>query len=130
MFFCTNRRSPKTIRLTKTGYTYIISHYNSSVTIIDLVSRTNYNVYVLFLYISGGTSNLKSIQNDRFFWKTYHCKIIYSQSSAGICWVEIAEEILFVFRFDVWPGTRTLAFRLISQHKASLICIRKWKWGA
>ena len=29
---------------------------------------------------------------------------------------EIAEEILFVFRFDVWPGTRTLAFRLISQH--------------
>ena len=29
---------------------------------------------------------------------------------------EIAEEILFVFRFDVWPGTQTLAFRLISQH--------------
>ena len=29
---------------------------------------------------------------------------------------EIAVEILFVFRFDVWPGTQTLAFRLISQH--------------
>ena len=29
---------------------------------------------------------------------------------------EIAEEIFFIFRFDVWPGTRTLAFRLISQH--------------
>ena len=28
-----------------------------------------------------------------------------------ICWEETAEEILFVFRFDVWPGTRTLAFR-------------------
>ena len=31
-----------------------------------------------------------------------------------ICWEEIAEKILFVFRFDVWPGTGTLAFRLIS----------------
>ena len=33
-----------------------------------------------------------------------------------ICGEQIAEDILFVFRFDVWPGTRTLAFRLISQH--------------
>ena len=24
---------------------------------------------------------------------------------------EVAEEILFVLRFDVWPGTRTLATR-------------------
>ena len=29
---------------------------------------------------------------------------------------EIAKEILFVFRFNVWPGTRTLALPLISQH--------------
>ena len=28
----------------------------------------------------------------------------------------MAEEILFVFYFDVWPGTPTLAFRLINQH--------------
>ena len=27
---------------------------------------------------------------------------------------KIAEEILFVFRFDVWPGARTLAFSPIS----------------
>ena len=33
-----------------------------------------------------------------------------------ICREEIAEEILFVFRFDVWPGARTLTLRLISQH--------------
>ena len=29
---------------------------------------------------------------------------------------KIAEEILFVFHFDVWPATRTLASRLISLH--------------
>ena len=33
---------------------------------------------------------------------------------------ENRQEILFVFFFffDVWPGARTLAFRLISQHTA------------
>ena len=34
---------------------------------------------------------------------------------AEICWEKFVEEILFVFRFDLWPGTRTLAFRLISR---------------
>ena len=29
---------------------------------------------------------------------------------------ETAEEILFVFCFDVWPGAQHLASRLISQH--------------
>ena len=33
---------------------------------------------------------------------------------------EIAEEILFVFYFDVWPGARTLALRLISQHTTQI----------
>ena len=41
---------------------------------------------------------------------------IYSQSFSQKSAEEIAEEILFAFCFDVWPGARTLAFRLISQH--------------
>ena len=32
-----------------------------------------------------------------------------------ICWEEIAEEIIFVFCFGVWPGARTLAFRLTTR---------------
>ena len=30
--------------------------------------------------------------------------------------IKVAEEILFVFCSDVWPGARTLDFRLINQH--------------
>ena len=33
-----------------------------------------------------------------------------------ICREEITEKIHFLFCFDVWPGARTLALRLISQH--------------
>ena len=53
---------------------------------------------VLILYISGGAYSLKSTPNDRF--EKLFMAIL-------ICWEEIAEEILFVFRLDVWPGTRT-----------------------
>ena len=53
----------------------------------------------------------------QIFWETYHGKFyLLSEFLPEICWEEIAEEILFVFCFDVWPGVRTLAFRLISQH--------------
>ena len=41
---------------------------------------------------------------------------LLSEFLPEICWEEIAEEILFVFRFDVWSGTRTMAFRLKSQN--------------
>ena len=81
--------------------------------IIELVSHTTYVVCVLILYISGGTYSLKSTPNDR---ETFHGNFIYSQFLPEICWEEIAAEKLFVFCFDVWPGARTLAFRLISQH--------------
>ena len=40
---------------------------------------------------------------------------LLSEFLPEICEEEIAEEIFFVFRFDVWYGTQTLAFRLISQ---------------
>ena len=41
---------------------------------------------------------------------------LFSEFLPEICWEEIAEKILFVFYFDVWPGVRTLALCLISQH--------------
>ena len=97
--------------------TYVIGRYNPSVRIIDLVSHTTYVVCVNFLYISGGAYSLKSTPNDRFFEKLFLAILFWhSEFLPEICSEEIAEEILFVFCFDVWPGTRTLAFRLISQH--------------
>ena len=87
--------------------TYIISHDNPSVRIIDLVSQTTYVVCVLILYISGGTYSLRSTPNDRFFEKLF-------MAILGILRVfarNLLEEILFVFCFDVWPGTRTLPTR-------------------
>ena len=73
---------------------------------------------VLILYISGGTYSFTVDSERQIFLKKHFIAIFYLSSEflPEICWEEIAEEILFVFRFDVWPGTRTLAFRLISQH--------------
>ena len=105
--------------LTKKNYihTYIIGHYNPSVRIIDLVSHTTYVVCVNFIHKWRWTYSLKSTPNDRFFWETFHDNFInFSEFLPEICWEEIAEEILLVFRLDVGPGTRTLAFQLISQY--------------
>ena len=96
-------------------HTYITGHNNPSVRIIDLVSHTTYVVCVNFLYISGGTYKFKVDSERQIFWETFHGNFyLRSEFLPQICWEEIAEEIFFVFRFDVWSGTRTLAFRLIS----------------
>ena len=42
--------------------------------------------------------------------------LLLSEFLPETCWEEIAEEILFVFYFDVCPGARTLALRLIREH--------------
>ena len=53
------------------------------------------------------------LQFEIFFMAVF----IYSvEFLPEICWEEIAEEIIFVFCFDIWPGARILALRLISQH--------------
>ena len=82
----------------------------------DLVLYNTYVVCVHFLYMSGGTYSLKSTPNDGLFEKLFMAVFIYSQFLPEICWEEIAEDILPVFCFDVWPEARTLALRLISQH--------------
>ena len=72
---------------------------------------------VLILYISAGDLRFKVDFGRQIFWETFHGNYIYfAEFLPEICWEEIAKEILFVFRFDVWRGTRTLAFRLIGQH--------------
>ena len=95
-------------------HTYVIGHYSPSVRIIDLVSHTT---CVLILYISSGTYSLKSTPNDRFFEKLFIATLYqHSDFLPEICWEEIAEEMFFVFCFDIWLGARTLAFHLRSQH--------------
>ena len=87
--------------------TFIIGYYNNSVRIMDLVSHTTYVVCFNFVH---------KCPNDRFFEKVWWQFYLLSDFLLEICWEEIAEEILFVFRFNVRLGTRTLGFRLISQH--------------
>ena len=89
--------------------TYIISHYNLSVRIIDLVSHTTYVVCVNFIR-KWRDLQLKSTPNDRFYEKLVIAVLIYSQSFCQKSAVEIAEKILFVFCFDVWPGGLNLGF--------------------
>ena len=71
-------------------HTYIIGHYNPSVRIIDLVSHL---IYVV--------------------WRNFY---LLSEFLSKTCWEEIAEEIVFLFCFHVWPDARTLALRIISHH--------------
>ena len=95
---------------------HIIGHYNPTVRIIDLVSHITYVVCVNFMH-KWQDLQFKVDTERQIFWETFHGNFYWlSEFLPEICWEEIAEEILFVFRFDVWPGTRTLAFRLISQH--------------
>ena len=68
---------------------------------------------VLFLYISGGTYSFKVDSEQQIFWETFHGNfILLSEFLPEIRWEEIADEILFVFCFDVWPGSQTLAIYL------------------
>ena len=66
---------------------------------------------VLILYISVRDLQFKVDSERQIFF------IIYSwEFLPEICWEEMADELLFVFCFDVWPRARILALRLISQH--------------
>ena len=94
-------------------HTYIIGHYNPSVRIIDLVSHTTYVVCVNFIHkwrdLQFKVDSERQICLRNFSWQFY----LLSNILTEICWEEIAEEILIVFCFDVWPGALTLAFRII-----------------
>ena len=54
-----------------------------------------------------------NVDSERqIFEKHFHDKFIYSQSF----WGRGNRRRKFLFCFDVWPGIRTLALRLMSQH--------------
>ena len=89
-------------------HTYIIGHYSPSVRIIDLVTYTTYFVRVNFKH-KWWDLQFK-VDSERQIFN------LLSKFLPEICWEEIAEEILFVFCFDVWHGARILSLRLIKQH--------------
>ena len=94
---------------------YLIDHYNPSVRIIDLASHTTYIVYVNIKH-KCRDRQFKVYSERQTFWETFHDNFcLLSEFLPEICWEKIAEEILFVFCFDVWLGARTLSLRLISQ---------------
>ena len=59
--------------------TYMISHYNLSVRIIDLVSHTTYFMCVNFIY-KWRDLEFKVDSERQIFWETFHGNFIYSQS--------------------------------------------------
>ena len=60
-------------------HTYIIGHYNPSVSIIDLVSHTTYVVCVNFIH-KWRDLQFKVDSERQIFWETFHGNFIYSQS--------------------------------------------------
>ena len=70
-------------------------------------------LYALILYMSGGTDLQFNVVSERqifekiFSWQVY----LFSEFLP-----EMAEEILVVFRLNVWPGIRAQVLRLITQH--------------
>ena len=98
-------------------HTYLISHYNLSFRIIDLVSHTTYVVCVNFIHkwrdlqFNSRLETTDFLRN--FFMAWFICSQSFYQKSAERKW---PKKYFFVFCFDDWPGCRTLALRLISQH--------------
>ena len=85
-------------------HSYIIDHYYPSIKIIDLVSNTTYVVCVNFIH---KWQDLQfKVDSERLnSWETFSWQIsLLSEFLPEICWEEIAEEILFVIGFHVWPG--------------------------
>ena len=84
-------------------------YYSPSVRIIDLVSHTTYVVCVNFIN-KWRDLQFKVDSERQIFWETFHGNFyLFSEFLRG-------NRRRNTFRFDVWPGARTLALRLISQH--------------
>ena len=65
-----------------------------------------YIVRVNFIY-KWRDLQFKVDSERQIFWETFHGNfILRSEFLPEIGWEEIAEEIPFVFRLDVWPGTK------------------------
>ena len=80
----------------------------------DLVSHTTNVVCVNFIH---EWRDLQfKVDSERQIFKKHFMALLFTLRVFARNLSAVAEGIPFVFYFDVWPGTRTLAFRLISQH--------------
>ena len=100
-------------------HTYIIGHYNPSVKIIDLVSHITYVVCVNFIHkrrdLQFKVDSERQIFLRNFSWQFYFTLRVFARNQLR----GNRRRNTFRIYFDVWPGARTLAFRLISQHTSS-----------
>ena len=56
------------------------------------------------------------VDSERQIFEKFFMAILFALSIlAKFCREKIAEEVLFVFCYDVWPSVRTLALSLINQ---------------
>ena len=111
-FQCHTYEKTKWIALTM----YIIDPSNPPVRVIDLFSHTTYIVCVNFIH-KWRDLQFKINSDWQIFWETFSSQFyLLSVFLPEICWEDIAEQILFVFCFDVLPGARTLDLSLISQY--------------
>ena len=97
-------------------HTYIIDRNNSSVMIIDLDSHNSYVVCVNFMH-KWQDQQYKVDSERQIFWRNFPLQFyLLSEFLPAICWDEIAEKMIFLFLFEMWPRAWTLALSLISQH--------------
>ena len=95
-------------------HTYIINHYNLSVRIIDLVSHIIYIVCVNFIR---KWRDLQSKVDSEWqsSWETFYGSInLIWEFLPEICWEDIDEEILFIWKSALCLEPWVLS--LISQH--------------
>ena len=104
---------------------YCITHtiYNWPLQLFSLdYGPASHITHVVWVSFIRECRNLKfNIDSEQqIFEKLFHGRFIYllSELLPEICWEEKAEEIyiFFIFRFTAWPGIRTRALGLISQH--------------
>ena len=92
---------------------YIIGHYNPSVRIINSVFRTTYVVCINFIH-KWQDKQFKVDSERQIFVRNFSLQFyLLSEFLPEICLEEIAEEILFVFCFNVWPWGSNPSFTFI-----------------
>ena len=80
----------------------------------DLASYTM--LFALILYMSGETYSLTPTSNDKFFKKFFMAALFTLKVFVRNLRRGSRRRNFFIFLFDVWPGFRTRAVRVISQY--------------
>ena len=98
-------------------HTYIIGHCSPAVRIIDLVSHTAYVVCVNFIH-KWRDLQFKVESERQIFLRNFSWQFLFTLRVFGrnLLRGNRRRNAFCTFCFDVWPGARTLALHLISQH--------------